>query len=314
MSAATTETSDNQKYAAPKPRRPKGKRLRQRQVTCQICHRVFRGITAEHLRTHGYSLTRYRRAYQANTRTVGTYGPGATTSAHADDVMDIATRIVTDPSVIRDLAGEVAEAIFSSELRDRFRLGLVALVARRMEMHGKAAAALDAVRAELGQAWRLTRGGVNGKPTPTKELVAIGQLMAVEVKHGEELLLKTVKLCLEEHRTNKGIHMLDAGLLNRYTGEGEVLPVPTDLTSSDRETIRTLMGMLDKAVTAKRALVVTAEHSPSTPRTAPPDAVGTLDDPLPDPPASSRGSAEFICSEDDTPTRDPYALGPDEPF
>lgn len=320
MSSQPAAQADIQKRSSDNPKPGKKKRRRAAQVTCQICHRRVHAITAEHLREHGFTLTRYRRAYRANTRAPGTYGPGTDPNLHADDAMAIATRIVTDPAVIRDMAGEVAEAIFTTELRDRFRLGLCALIARRMEMHGKAAATLDAVRAELGQGWRLARGGPNGAPTPTKDLVAIGQLLATEVKHGEELLLKTVKLCLEEHRTNKGLATLDGGLLDRYTGEGEVLPVPSDLTASDRETVRTLMGMLDQAVTAKRSLIVDAEHTPvagMVPAVSPasnPPAAEDAADPLPDVPSPVEAPADVLCAEEDTPTRDPFALGPDEPF
>lgn len=304
MSTPETETTAIQKTDAPNRRRRRRKRDQRRQVVCQICHQPFAAITAEHLRTHGYTLTRYRRAFKAYTRPRRDYtGSGA--PDRADDPLAMATRIVSDPRAIREMADEVQEAIFSGPLRDRFRLGLTALVARRLEMHGKAAAAMDAVRAELAEAWRLTRGGPNGAPTPTKDLVAIASVLGAEVKQGEELLIKTVKLCLEEWRTNKGLATLDGGLLDRYSGEGEVLPVPPELNAQDRETMRTLWGMFDKAITARRTVIdVQAVTS-------------TTDDPLPSPtdvhdsPGASPGPMVTPPAGEDF---DPSALGPDEPF
>lgn len=222
-------------------------------------------ITAEHLRQHGFTVTRYRRAYGALTRAPRDSTAGSPRSAddpRADqravlrhNITSLAREIVSDPDVIRELAGEVSEAIFSTSLRDKLRLSLIALITKRLHAHGEACAALDNVRAALGERWRTTQGGPNGAPTPTKDLVAMASVLGGEVKSGEELLLKTVKLAIEEWRSHKGQAVLEGGL-DRYSGSAERLPVPDTLTAQDRETIRTLWGMFDRAVDRRRALTV----------------------------------------------------------
>lgn len=179
-------------------------------------------------------------------------------------MLDIARRIVTDPQVIRDLAGEVSEAIFSTSLREQLRLALVSTLAQRLDAHGKATAALTEVREELTQRWRIAQGGRHGKPTPTKELVAVHQALVTEVRQTEDILAKTVKMAIEEFRSQKGDVAIGGGLDPlRFTGSAEALPIPAEVGPGDREAIRQLWGMFDKAIQAKRTL--TAEHGGSRP-------------------------------------------------
>lgn len=260
----------------PKSSPTKRKAPTSRQVVCQICHKAFPTLTAAHLQAHGFTLTRYRRAYEASTRAPGLTPDGTVTSGvDRETISTIANRIVSDPQVIRDLAGEVQEAIFSSSLRDQLRLSLVHLITERLRLHGDAAAAMQQINQELAQPWRTQQGGPNGSPTPTKDLVQMGTLLNQELKQGEELLLKTVKLAVEEWRSNKGAGTLDGGLNpDRFTGNAEVLPVPASLTAQDRETIRTLWGMFDQAIDADRTLTTHAVPQPPT------DADSCNDDPL----------------------------------
>ena len=302
------------KPTAAKSKKGRKKRRKQAHVTCQVCHKTFKKITATHQRQHGLTQEQYRRAFRAHTH--GSYAnpAGATIKgASGSDALAIAERIISDPAMIRDVANEVQEAIFSGPLRDRFRLGLTALISRRMEMHGKAAAALDAVRAELSADWRVTQGGANGGPTPTKDLVAIASVLGNEVKSGEELLVKAVKLCLEEYRSNKGLNTLDAGTLARYTGEGEVLPVPAELTATDRENMRTLWGMFDKAVSVGRTVI---DVTPSANITTVSDQSAASDDPVRVPennPLQNNAEVENR-DEGNAGFLDVTALGEDEPF
>ena len=252
--AAPTNSSASQ--SPTKSKRTSKKRKKQRQIVCRICHKHFPSITAEHLRTHGFTITRYRRAFGSLTRATATQPVATGRVADRQTVASLADRIVHDPEVIRELAGEVSEAIFGSSLRDALRLSLVSVITERLRAHGEATAALAQVRKELSAEWRTTQGGPNGAPTPTKDLLGMASVLNQEVRSGEELLLKTVKLALEEQRTYKGSGMVEGGLPDRFTGEGEHLPVPAELTSQDRETIRTLWGMFDRAVTAQRSLTV----------------------------------------------------------
>ena len=270
----------------------KGSRRKSRQVICQICHEAFKELTADHLRSHGFTTTRYRRAYQTNTR--APRGSSPSTDDPRLTVLDLAQRIVTDPQVIRDLAGEVAEAIFSTSLRDQLRLALVSLLAQRLDSHGKATSALDEVRAELTARWRIAQGGLNGAPTPTKELVQIGQLLQQEVKQSEDLLSKTVKLAIDEFKNQQDGGAIGGGLHpDRFTGSGEALPIPASLTPGDREAIRTLYGMFDKAIVAKRTL--NAEVVSSGP-SVPADVLPATQPQAPDRP---EGNPEIPPSPDD---------------
>jgi hypothetical protein len=170
-------------------------------------------------------------------------------------VLDIARRIVTDPQVIRDLAGEVSEAIFSTSLREQLRLALVSTLAQRLDAHGKATSALSEVREELTQRWRILQGGENGQPTPTKELVAIHQALTHEVGKTEDLLSKTVKMAIDEFRSQKGNVSPGGGLDPlRFQGTGEALPIPASIGPQDREAMRQLYSLFDSAITQRRTL------------------------------------------------------------
>ena len=296
-------------------RRPR-KRMRKapKQVVCQICHTEFKRITAEHLRTHGFTLTRYRRAYHAPTRApavnsapTGTYGRlSSDPEADRQTVATLAERIVSDPQVIRELAGEVSEAIFGSSLRDALRLSLVSVLTERLKSHGEATAALNQVRGELSQPWRTKQGGMNGQPTSTKDLLGMATVLGMEVRQGEELLLKTVKLAMEEWRSHQGAGAIEGGLPDRFSGSGEAIPIPATLSAGDRETCRTLWGMFDKAIEAKRVLTVTTTQVDSVQTTC--SVPGRIVTPQSDPqPALTvEGSAPQVTC---TPL-----VGNDEPF
>jgi hypothetical protein len=205
--------------------------------------------------------------------TRGLGGSPATTDDPARlNVLDIAQRIVTDPQVIRDLAGEVSEAIFSTSLREQLRLALVSTIAQRLDAHGKASAALAEVRSELTERWRIAQGGQNGQPTPTKDLVSIHAALNVEIRQTEELLTKTVKMAVDEFRSQKGNVNIGGGLDPlRFTGSAEALPIPPSVGPGDREAMRQLWGMFDKAIVANRT--INAQHTSSAPAVAEDEAV-----------------------------------------
>lgn len=312
-------TTQAQRNISGKPKQRRKKRKKQRQVVCQICHKQFDEITAEHLREHGYTLTRYRRFYLAPTRAPGgsldsTDDPSL--PADRNTVATIAERIVHDPNVIREMAGEVAEAIFGSSLRDALRISLVSVVSERLKAHGHAVATLNQVREELAQPWRTTQGGPNGEPTPTKDLLGMASVLNTEVKTGEELLLKTIKVAVEEWRSHKGAGAIEGGLPDRFSGDGERLPVPAQLSAQDRETIRTLWGMFDRAVDARRTLTVPAQVTPSeTPGMVPANESSTPPSgsslPLD---APSEPEQVEIAPEGDAGIAPTPLVGDDEPF
>jgi hypothetical protein len=238
------------------------------------------------LRTHGFSLTQYRRAYyaphaprRASRATAGLAGDG--TLALSSEILE---RVAGDQHLLARLADEVAEAIFSGPTLERLRISLFMLITQRMELVAKSAADFERCRAELTQAWRLQQGGPDGGPTSTKDLAEIAKLLSKEVHQGEELLVKTVRLALEEARLRGPASGLDAGLSTRYTGSAEVLQVPADCSAAERETIRTLFGMVvrDGADAAPAVIDVTptapveAAVSATQPHSAPSGLAGGL--------------------------------------
>jgi hypothetical protein len=290
MSTPDDPADENNTASGADPNEDSTQRKSSGGVVCAVCKRRMQEVTAAHLRAEGWTLSRYRRAFPAApTRTTPTRARRLRTSAPqaADtgsptrasdpvggipaerytnlDALAIARRIIEDPEVIRSLADEVSETIFSSSLRERLRFALVGTIAR-----------LEEVRTELTQEWRVTQGGPNGGPTPTKDLVAIHASLAQEVAKGEELVLKAVKLAIDETKGREAAHAQD-GLLDvgRFSGTAGRLPVPAELSSSERETIRTLMDMMRRAVEAKRALTIPAVVTNTTLTSGPSQTPGS---------------------------------------
>lgn len=272
---------------SPKPRKraPGTRRTKlkaQAQATCPICQEKFARLTALHVESHGWTLAMWERRFgpipapipRRKPKKLGSEAAHAPSSppAVAPQVARqvslqlptadgralasaVAHELVADPQFVARLADEVGSAIFEGALRDRLRTGLVAVLSTRLELHGKALAALEAVRKELAEPWRIAQGGEDHAPTPTRDLVAMGQLAALEVKRGEDLVLKAVKLALEEARTRtaagQGESPLDA---SRFSGAAERAGVAS-LPAAERETVRLLLGQLRKGVEARKALV-----------------------------------------------------------
>jgi hypothetical protein len=156
----------------------------------------------------------------------------------------VAHELVSSPEFTYRMADEVAEAIFSGPFRDRLRTSLVTVLSARLEQHGKAVAALEKVRRELAQPWRLEQGGKDGGPTETGDLVAMGHLAVQDVRTAEELVLKAVKLAIDEAKgteDKRAGHPLDGV---RYTGKGEAIAVPAEIPAAQREIMRLLMDKI----------------------------------------------------------------------
>lgn len=257
-------------------------------VLCLICRERFPRITAQHLRSHGWTTamwerrfgpipapqppkslaTARRRLAQTRLQAVNSKLSRAQATLQLDAAIPVesattggdlagvvAQQLLTDPTFAARLTDEVQDAIFAGPLRDRLRASLVGILAERLDMHGQATARLKRIHAELSQPWRLEAGGEGGTATPTKELVAMLGNALVEVRHGEDLVVKAVKLALDEQRTRVAAGQTEAPLDGaRYSGKAEKLPVPEGISAGERETVRTLLGMLQKGVEARRAL------------------------------------------------------------
>jgi len=270
------------------PKRKKNKKRATpavRNAQCLLCGRYYVVLTTTHLRTHGYTCSQYERTFSpaaasrpcAPSQTVGMAGVTPPSRAGslpakvaAASTAQLAENLLGSPSFMQRLTDEVGELLFSTHLRDQLRFALVQTLGKRMELHAAAVANLEAVRAELNQPWRVSRGGKDGGPTPTPHLVMVAGEAHQEVTKTEEALLKAVKLAVDEQRSNKDLARTDAR--PAFTGEAERIPVPPSLPAHERETIRTLFGLLkgeieDRAA-GDRAVQIrdTVDVSPSSPR------------------------------------------------
>jgi len=247
----TPETPDEPRAARTASSSRRSSRRRKPQVTqrtvvtCQVCKVTMPRLTVEHLQVHGLTMQRYARLYSGSSP----ISPGFLPPATAPDPtpLGIAQSLVASPSFVTTLADEVAEAIFSGPLRDRLRLALTSVLGSRLAMHGESVALLARVRRELGAAWRIEQGGENGGPTETRDLVAMAMQASGEVAKGEDALLRTIKLAIDENKGRDGV-ALDRGGFKPYTGEAEVLPVPVDLSADEREAVRSLLATLTQGV------------------------------------------------------------------
>ncbi len=242
--------------------RKKGKRIQ-----CAICGKWYAQLTPTHLQKHGFTSARYQRVFNAGVRP----GCGPSPSALASDAVrhgsclpapadsltpseasiSVAEALLGNRDFVDRLADETAEVIFSSSLRDQFRLALCSVLSARLELHGRAVASLQAIRKELDEPWRLAAGGgPNGEPTPTPHLLGMAAQAHAEVTKTEEALLKAIKMAASEARDNKAAL---TGLHGRpsFTGEAEVIPVPPELSPGEREICRGLLGLLTKEMEAR---------------------------------------------------------------
>jgi hypothetical protein len=241
-------------------------------IECKVCRQVFPKLTVAHLNVHGLTIESYCATYSVS-RAKFRAGRPPTGRASALDrapLEDALVSIAHDPRgraelaaavsrellakgrLAAELAGDVERAIVAGPLRGTLTAALVQLMATRLEMHGKAAATLDALRAELSQPWRREAGGDEGGPTPTRDLVALTQTAIADLKATDDEILKVLKLAVEEARSGPaGVTSLGGAL---PTAAATGVPIPTDLTPAERETMRGLASMLKRGLEARRAL------------------------------------------------------------
>jgi hypothetical protein len=165
------------------------------------------------------------------------------------------------PQFVAALADEVAAYIMAGPVRDRLRIALLGLISARLELHGQAVARLDATNRELGEEWRVTQGGENGGPTPTKDLVMLASQTLQELKTGEDLVLKAIKLAIDEAKTPPA-QAAAGSPLDAYSGKDEVLEVPASISSAERETVRTLLSSLASGAVARAQVIDAAQARP----------------------------------------------------
>jgi len=194
----------------------------------------------------------------------------------------LADRITGSPEFLDALAAEVQEHILGSgPVRQQVALAAAQVIQARMAIHADAVGRLARLSTELDEEWRLTQGGRDGGPTPTKDLIGMAMQAHAEITKAEEMVLKAARLALEERK------VADSGPAPAgytFTGEAEAINIPADLSPADREGLRALMGNLQRYVDASRRAreTITAQVTASGPA-LPPGAEGDDDPPLADP-------------------------------
>jgi len=247
-------------------------------IACAVCGAWQQRLTAAHVRKHGLSLEEYRRAFSHLGEAVGapaTSNRPATEPTNQQHTVQPRTRIspedalarlgeklLTDRAFVARLGEEVSEAIFAGPVKSDLRSILTHLLHTRMAMHGRAVGLLEAARKELSQPWRITAGGPNGLPTDTSDLVAVASAALAEVRTGEDLLLKTVKLAIDEGKSMREAGVTASGL-DRYAGAEERIPVPPSLGSSEREAVRNLLELLGRSASRRTAAEIEATVLPA---------------------------------------------------
>lgn len=281
-----------------KTKKPAPARRRYGNVICAICGDEMKALTPEHLRSHGYNHITYRRVFLTAAHPAPESRANTGLQAIGSDPLGDAARLVADPK----FTGNVADAIMHGPLRDRLTLSVTALLEVRSRLHGEAVARLERVNAELSEDWRIKHGGPLGKETSTKDLLLMAQAAQQEVRATEELFMRAAKLAVDEMKGKDSSTLAVPGGLDHYSGSAEKLPVPADLTSAERETIRQLITALPAALAKRRAAA----------RTPLEVAARVVDTAMPAPAPPPPREAPPVCAQTAASDSEPAAKAVDE--
>ena len=222
---------------------------------CMICKVFFQKVTHTHLKTHGFTTERYRRVFgglRANPKGSTQIPIGREDDEHRLALVgSVAENIATDKVWLACIADEVGERMLTGPLRQRLTALLTTMLAQRARVQGEALAILNMSLGELKQEWRMTQGGRDGAPTDTDQLLRVVDRASKIVKESEDAVMRTMKLALDEQRT--AAEFADGAGPTLFTGDSDQLGVPKQLSSGDRETMRGLLSILQKAASADDA-------------------------------------------------------------
>lgn len=250
---------------------------RRSDVTCLVCGRRYRTLRADHLQQHGLTRERYRRIYGAPAVDSASGPIQGSGDPHLDMIARLSQRVADSSGFIDALAQECSERILSSApLRVQVAFAAAQIIQGRVAIHADAMGRLARVSDELGADWRVSAGGHQGRPTPTKDLIGMAMQAHAEIAKAEEMVLKAAKLALDERKVESE---MAAAPGYTFSGAAESIAIPQDLGAADREALRALMGNLTKHVDLQRrarkaitvnAQVVDVESSAPSGSTVPP--------------------------------------------
>lgn len=304
-------------------------------LECLVCHERFSKITAAHLNSHGLSIDQYCRTYSLPRDKFSRGRPpgglatplSPLTAAGHDEALalihadprkvealsrQVLAALLERGTLATELSKDVERGIVTTELRPMLTASLVTIVAGRMEAHGRATETLAALQRELSQPWRREQGGAEGGVTETRDLVAMTQTAIADLKATDEVILKVLKLAVDEQREREKTH--PAGdLAEKFQGTSAP-PLPADLTPADRETMRGLALMLRKGLEARAKLREAAQAKPAEVLgSSPPSGAAVQVDGAPAAPTSATPTPMAPAPLSDSPARGLFAIGGPSP-
>lgn len=243
-------------------------------VTCLLCGKAFARLSSRHLAKHGLTRAQYLVTFALKPSDIGDATPtsvytaavglASTEQAQLKTLTDqVVAELVKSGELARRVSPEVEKQILTN-YKTQVAAACMALVESRLKMHGKAVALLEDARSQLSEKWRLEQGGENGGPTPIPHLVSIVHSALAEMKTGEELLVKTLKLAIDEQ---KSVEAAPPNFGKLTVDALKTLPIPDALDSSQRENMRKLMdvfgrGLKSGAIVDAAARVVPTREDP----------------------------------------------------
>lgn len=264
--ARSANTSPTRASQRSRPKRKKKQPRTPKQQRCMICKKLFRSVSASHLRTHGYTAQRYSRVYGMRPSAMSTQRVeiGSVSDPNTELMTAVSERLVGDKAWVACLADEVGERMMNGPLRQRLSYLLTTMLHQRACVHGQALTVLSGALEELQQAWRFTQAACGSGPVDTETLLKMVDRASKLVSDSEGAVQKTVKLALDEQRT--AAEFADSNGPPLYQGTGESLEMPTGVTSGDREIIRSLLSMVGQH--ASGANIIDVEATPLRPAPA----------------------------------------------
>jgi predicted transcriptional regulator len=225
-------------------------------VPCLLCGKLFEELPIGHLKNkHGMTRDQYLMTFALKETDIVPGKPPE--SVYTNSLSLFATEkgrlenLTTKVADELDKNGELARRITPEVERlvlAKYKSGLAAacmsLIQTRLTAHGKAVALLEEARSRLSEKWRLDQGGDGGGPTPIPHLVSMVHSALAEVKTGEELILKTLKLMIDEQ---KGADDRPNPFTQLDATAYKSTPIPENLDPRQRENMRRLMMIWGKA-------------------------------------------------------------------
>jgi len=202
-------------------------------IQCAVCGQRFLAITKPHAKSHGLTLAEYTRLYGA-VKPIRVAEELAKKAVTSDEVADL---MLANPEIRSGLADGLMAHVFGPGTRSRLLAALSVVLEARMTKFSELMAVKAKVVHELFKDWRITRGGEDGSPTPTKELIAMLATLGQEQSSTESVITRVLQQAVSERKAPMQL-LLGIGIHgNAFSGRHEGV---SGLTQQQREQARLL--------------------------------------------------------------------------